>query len=405
MLRPQTITAPDSDLDLADDRSGLRPLLVVDSLQVGGAERYVVDLAIALQACGHRPAVACSIGGPLTDELRRGGVPVFELLGRLVKRRVSGAYALALRSLVRRERFDLVHGHVYASEVAAALATHGTAVPLVLTVHTEAPWRCARAHATSRWAYGRAAHLVGVSEAIRHQLEREFGVPGERASFLPPAIVAGAPVRALRSRRVTIGRVARLQPEKGVDVFLRAAAALAPRFGELDFVVVGDGCLRAELETLAASLGLDGRLRFLGERRDARRLIASLDVLAVTSISDGSPLVVLEAMAAGVPVVASAVGGIPQQMRHGTEGLLVAPGDPAALADALARLVGDARRRRRLGEAGRRRAAAQFTHAALVARMDAIYRSAVAGLAGRGPVLASRSTSPGAQSASPSAAA
>jgi glycosyltransferase involved in cell wall biosynthesis len=381
-------------LDPVGGRASLRPLLVVDSLRVGGAERYVVDLAIALRASGHRPVVACSVTGPLAEELERAVVPVSALLDRLVKRRVSVAYGQALRRLVRRGGFDVVHAHVYASEVAAAIATAGSGVPLVLTVHTEGPWRATHARAASRWAYARAAHVVGVSAAIRRQLEHDFGVPRDRASFVPPAIVPAGPAIAPagpaigpRRGRLTIGRVARLQPEKGIDVFLRAAARLAPRFQKLDFVVIGDGRLRPELESLASELGLEGRVRFLGERRDARDLIGRLDVLAVTSITDGSPLVVLEAMAAGVPVVASAVGGIPQQLRHEAEGLLVRPGDPDALAHALARLVEDERGRRMLGEAARRRAAREFSHAALVACMDAIYRSAQPAVLPRTPAI------------------
>ena len=374
----ETNTAVLRALDPLAGRASLRPLLVVDSLQVGGAERYVVDLAIALRASGHRPTVACSEAGPLADELQHARIPVSTLLGRLVKRRISPAYAQALRRLVRRGSFDVVHAHVYASEVAAAIATTGSGVPLVLTVHTEAPWRAPPACAASRWAYARAARVVAVSPAIRRQLEHDFGVPPGRASYVPPAIVPATPAIAPRRRAFMIGRVARLQPEKGIDVFLRAAARLAPRFQQIDFLVVGDGRLRTELEGLSYDLGLEHRVRFLGERLDARALIGALDVLAVTSITDGSPLVVLEAMAAGVPVVASAVGGIPHQLRHEAEGLLVRPGDPDALAGALARLIQDERGRRRFGEAARRRAAREFSHAALVACMDAIYRSVVA---------------------------
>jgi glycosyltransferase involved in cell wall biosynthesis len=167
--------------------------------------------------------------------------------------------------------------------------------------------------------------------------------------------------------------VGRLQPEKGVDVFLRAAALVSARVPSARFVVVGDGPLRGELEALAGRLGLEGRVEFLGYRPDARELLGGLDVLAVSSRSDGAPLVVLEALTAGVPVVGSAVGGIPDQIRHGREGLLVPPGDPHALADALAALVAEPARARAMGAAGRRRAR-DFSHSRMVDEIEATYR-------------------------------
>jgi glycosyltransferase involved in cell wall biosynthesis len=120
-------------------------LLVTDSLDVGGAERYVVDLAVALRGKGYEVAVACSVAGALSDPLDRSKIPVRPLLRRLVKRRTSMAFAWKLRRLLKAERFDLVHAHVYASAAAAAIATSGTGVPLVITEHTEGPWRTRRA--------------------------------------------------------------------------------------------------------------------------------------------------------------------------------------------------------------------------------------------------------------------
>jgi glycosyltransferase involved in cell wall biosynthesis len=346
-------------------------------LQVGGAERYVVDLAVALRAGGHRPTVACSVSGPLGAELEHGGVEVRPLCATLVKRRFNPAYARAMRALVCSQPFDVLHAHLYASEVAAAVAVAGSGVPLVFTEHTEGPWRGRAARVASALAYARARHVVGVSDAIHTQLRRRFRISAQRTSFVPTAIVPGArPADRHTGDSLVVGRVARLTPEKGVDVFVRAAAQLAPRFPRAHFIVVGDGPLRPELEELATSLGLDGRLQFLGERSDARELLSQFDVMAACSVSDGSPLVVLEAMAAGVPVVASAVGGIPRQFDDGREGLLVAPGDDAALAHAVGRLLADEATRRRMSAAARRRAALQFSHEALVERMLHIYAQA-----------------------------
>jgi len=163
-----------------------------------------------------------------------------------------------------------------------------------------------------------------------------------------------------------VGVVAQLKPEKGLRTFLEAAAQASQLLPDVRFVVVGDGPLRGQLEALAQRAGVDRRVRFLGFRSDARALVELLDVLVVPSLSEGTPLVVLEAMAAGIPVVASAVGGIPDQIRHEKEGLLVPPGDSAALADALIGLLRDPARARDLGEAGHQRWATEFNHATMV---------------------------------------
>jgi len=356
-------------------------LLVVDSLETGGAERQVVDLAVALRRKGYEVAVACSVAGELSDVLGDAGIPVHLLLRRLVKRRLSAAYAWRLRRLLRRERFDLVHAHIYASTAAAAIATLGTGALLVITEHTEASWQGWRARWISRWVYRQAKHIIAVSTPIERRLIERDGLSPDRITVIPNAVVPASEVRSdahpalPAGLRPLVGVVARLQREKGVANFLEAAARVAPLLPEAHFVIAGDGPLRQELEILAENLGLKSRIRFLGFRSDASALIESMDVLVVPSLTEGSPLVTLEAMAAGVPVVASAVGGIPDQVRHGEEGLLVPPGDTEALGEALLDLLRDPGRARRLGEAGRRRATSEFGHATMVGRIEDVYRA------------------------------
>ena len=363
---------------LPDASRPVRLLLVVDSLDVGGAERHVTDLALALEREGYRVEVACSVAGPLSGRLEEAGVPVRPLLGRLVKRRASVAYALRLRQLLRGDRFDLVHAHIYASVVAAAIATLETAVPLVITEHTEASWQTWRARWVSRWVYRRVERIIAVSTPIRRRLIERDGVHPDLIAIVPNAVAPSEPrpdsLPAELHERPLVGVIARLQPEKGVANFLKAAARVAPLFPEAHFVIAGDGPLRQELVALAEDLLPSDRVHFLGFRSDASALMKSLDVLVVPSLTEGSPLVTLEAMAAGTPVVASAVGGIPDQVRHDKEGLLVPPGDAGAIGDAILDLLRDPARARRLGEAGRRRATSEFGHAAMVRRIEDVYR-------------------------------
>ncbi len=348
-----------------------RVLLVIDSLRGGGAERYVADLAIALRSRGWDVEVACSASGVRAARLHASDIPVNVLVGSLVEQRLSLRYVLALRRLVARGRYDVVHAHLYASAAAAASAVPRD-TPLVLTEHSEAPWRSWRARAMSRWFYCRAARIVAVSTAIRDLLVDVYSVPPADIQVLPaiPAIPVRPPApQPGGGRSAVVGFAGRLSPEKGVDVFLRAASIVAGVVPEARFVVIGDGRLRGELEALATDLGLlEDRVRFLGFRDDAADLIAGLDILAVPSRSEGTPLVVGEAMAAGVPVVVSRVGGLPDQVTHRRTGLMVDPEDPEGLATALVSLLLAPDEARQLGEAGRAHAA-RFPHAALVDRI------------------------------------
>jgi glycosyltransferase involved in cell wall biosynthesis len=353
----------------------LRVLLVVDSLEAGGAERHVVDLARALGRRGHHVTVACSVAGPLAGELVDGDIAVEPLMGRQIKRRFSRAYAAALRDVLAAGRFTVVHAHIHASATAAAHAVGSDGVPLVITDHTEAPWMGGHERAAAARAYRRAVHVIAVSRPIRRRALREFGLPPAKVTYVPNAVTPTA--TAMRPAGVPlIGRVCRLAPEKGVDVFLHAAARVAKRVPSARFVVAGDGPLAAEMRALAGALGLDGRIEFTGHSSAARELIGRLDVLAVSSHSEGSPLVTLEAMSAGVPVVAGACGGLPDQIRDGQDGLLVEAGDPAALADAVVRVVTEPGLARRLGHSGRARARSAFSYAAMLDAVEDCYRTA-----------------------------
>jgi glycosyltransferase involved in cell wall biosynthesis len=363
----------------------LRLLLAVDSLEVGGAERHVVDLALALRRKGYGVEVACSVAGELAEPLQVAGVPVWPLTSRLVKRRVSPAYASGIGNLLKERRFDLLHAHIYASAVAAAIATRGTGLPLVITEHTEASWQTWWTRRVSRWAHRRARHTIAVSTPIQRRLIEKDGVPSYRVSLIPNAVIPASddppdltgtlPDGWLEGPLV--GVVARLQPEKGVADLLKAAVHVSKISPQVRFLVVGDGPLREELLALAKRIGVEERVRFLGHRTDAWALVGLMEVLVVPSVTEGSPLIVLEAMATGVPVVASAVGGIPDQIRHDKEGLLVPPGDTGALGEALLNLLRDPALARRLGEAGRRRATSEFAHPTMVRRIEDVYRDAL----------------------------
>ncbi|MFF7244838.1 glycosyltransferase family 4 protein [Embleya sp. NPDC008237] len=329
---------------------------MVDDLRIGGAQRQVAGLAGALAACGHTVVLACTEDGPAGAELAAAGVSVVVLGRRRVARLVSPMLALRIARLARVGRFDVVHAHVHAATMAAALAGLLARVPVVVTEHSMASWRGPLARAYSRPLYRRCALILAVSEQIADRLRRVDGVPAARVRVVGTAVFGGPPAAPAyrRDAPVTVGVVGRLEPEKGVEFFLRAAARLVDRHPGVAFTVVGDGRLREDLHALARHLRLGDRVRFRGMRTDGPAAVAALDILCVPSLTEGAPLVVLEAMAAGVPVIATTVGAIPHQLGRGHAGVLVEPADVTALTRALDSLLTHPRERRRLGRTGRR---------------------------------------------------
>jgi glycosyltransferase involved in cell wall biosynthesis len=362
-------------------------LMVLDSLDVGGAERHVIALSSLLAARGHDVRIACSAGGSLEGEAAEVGIAVTILGGQLVKRRVSGFLGDQLGAELEARPVDVVHAHSYSGAAAARMALAcpaGTdhAPALVVTDHSEGCWRGPDEEAIWRQVLGGAQRVIAVSEAIERRLLEVDGLPRHVVAQVSNALfLAPAGSRRPHPGAATVGVVARLRPEKGVGVFLRAAAAVVARRGDVRFIVVGDGPERASLELLAGRLGLvaGDRLRFLGGRTEGPQLVAGFDIVVVPSVAnEGTPLVVLEALAAGVPLVASRTGGIPEQVRDGVDGILVPPGDAGALAAALIGVLDDPEAARRRAESAARDVYDRFSARGMADAVEAVYQAALA---------------------------
>jgi glycosyltransferase involved in cell wall biosynthesis len=354
----------------------MRVLSVVDSLDVGGAERVAVGLAAGLAARGSRITMAASAGGSLAVDARRAGIEVVVVGdGRLVKRRSDAGFAAGIAALAARG-FDVIHAHSFASVDAATAAARATGLPLVVHEHSEAAWRSDADRQRSALHYRTATAVLAASHGIATRLRRVDHVPAAKLRTLPsvlwPLIRQPEQWSPPPGDGPLIGVVARLHRDKGIDVFICAASHVARRLAGARFVVVGDGPARAELEQLAARTG--ARITFTGFRADGPAIIGHLDALVVPSRFEGTPLVVWEAANAGVPVVATRVGGIPEQLRDGVEALLVEPEDDVGLADAVCRLVTGRRLAVRLTDAARRRCRAVADAGAVVDVVEALYR-------------------------------
>jgi glycosyltransferase involved in cell wall biosynthesis len=344
-----------------------RVLLLITLAEVGGAQTYVASLLPALVA-EFDVMVAAHGTGPLRDAAQAAGARFVPL--RSLRRPINPLRDLLalveLIRLLRRERPDILHTSSSKAGVLGRLAAAVAGVPIrIFTVHG---WAFAAhsglASRLYRWADRLMRRLTTVTICVSAQGRLEGlaarTCDAERTLVIPNAVdVAAAPRSSLYDRkRPLIVAVGRLRAPKDFPTLIGALGRL-PR-DSFDGLIVGTGPDRPQLEGEISALGLSDRVRLAGERHDIPELLATADVFVLPSRSEGLPVSVLEAMAAGLPVVASRVGGVPELVQDGKTGLLVEPGDPEQLAGALGRLAADRRLRHRLGARGRARAQQAF---------------------------------------------
>ena len=360
-----------------------RILIVITLAEIGGAQSYVSALLPGLRE-EFDVTVAAHGDGPLRAAAARAGVRFVALrhLQRALDPRQDLLALVELLALVRRERPAIVHLNSSKAGVLGRLAgALGGAPVRVFTVHGWA-FKAYRGIAATvyLWADRLMSPLTSATICVAAS-ELEAGL---RARTCRPGrslvIRNGVPLDVPRRNGdrpgpgpLTLVAVGRLRYPKDFLTLVRAIALL-PR-GAVRALVVGDGPQRDEVEAEARRLEVEGDVVLLGDRDDVAELLAAADAFVLSSRSEAMPMSVLEAMAAGLPVVASAVGGVPELVLDGETGLLVEPGRPDALAAAIGRLVADPAARRRMGDTGRRRVEEEFGVDACRARHVALYRS------------------------------
>ena len=350
-----------------DGDSRPRVLLLVTLAEVGGAQLYVRELAAALEP-EYEVHLAAYGPGPLRDWAFATGVPYTAL--RHVRRSIGPRDALGLAelvALVRRLGPALVHTNSSKAGVLGRVAAATGRVPV--SVFTAHGWAFKATEGVASRLYllaDRAVRPLTSAVICVSEEERRAGLAAgtcapARTVVIPNAVPTDVPLAAHAERAdgavelVTVGRLAR---PKDHATLLRGLAQAPAR---VRLTILGDGPLRPELQRLAAELGLGDRARFAGEVHDVAARLAAADGFVLASTSEGMPVSVLEAMAAGLPVVASAVGGVPELVADGATGRLVAPADPAGLAAVLAELAEGRELRARLGAAGRERVLARHS--------------------------------------------
>ena len=356
-----------------------------DSDGFGGAEQVVLQLLGGLDRQRWQPMLLHH-GGASSERLARRAGEIGVALRRVpwvarLRQLPRGLFPLV--RAIRAERPAVFHAHLPAPMsgkyglLAAALA----GVPAtVATVHLYTDVRPGwRADLGQRVAQARVGRYIAVSEEVARRMRGRFRLTASRVTIIRNGIdlalfdrpadpdlrrwLEGQPPRPVALT------VARLDPQKGLDHLLAAAAAVPGAV----FVVAGEGPERPRLERLAQELGVADRVRFLGHRSDVADLLAACDVFVLPSLFEGLPLSVLEAMAAGKPVIATCVGGTDEAVIDGESGLLVPPADSSALAAAIRKVLGDPRVAGRLGQGGQARVRREFDARRMVAEVSALY--------------------------------
>jgi L-malate glycosyltransferase len=349
------------------------------SFDVGGTERQMVELVRRLDRREFEVHLACfHRRGALEREATELAASVAQFPIEGFGRWTTARQALAFARWCRRIDARIVHTcELYANIFglpAAALA----GVPVRIGNRREllTPDKTRALLASQRAAYRTAHAVVANSAAAAGQLTRE-GIAAPKVSTIPNGVdcEAFAPADRGRHRIRRVVTVANLRPEKGHDTLLDAWPSIAAACPGASLDIVGDGPLRPALVARVEAAGLSGRVRFLGERRDVPSVLAASDLFVLASRSEACPNAVLEAMAAGMPIVATGVGGVPELIASGRTGVLVEPDAPRALADAVTDLIARPQAAFALGAAARQAAVQRFSFERMVARFERLYLS------------------------------
>lgn len=373
----------------------VRLVHVITRLDLGGAQQNTLHCVAHHDRARFRVGLIAGAGGRLDPEARAiadADVDLVPWLRHPVAPVADVLAVLRLRERFRRGRIDVVHTHSSKAGIVGRLAARLAGVPaLVHTVHgwsfnDTQPWPVRAAYVALERLAARWTHRLVVVSSLNRDKGLSLGIGSEERYRTVHSGIRADDFRrprgvrdAMRARlgygpddRV-VGTVGNLKAQKAPLDWIEAAAIARERDDRLRFFLVGDGPLRAESEALAARRGLGDRVRFLGWRDDVADLLQAMDVFLLTSRFEGLPRSVLQAMAAGVPVVATAVDGTPEVVIDGETGVLVAPGDPRAAAEAVVRVAEDRNLADRLRSGASRRLGEGFDIDRMVVDLETMY--------------------------------
>lgn len=369
-------------------------LYAISRMNIGGAQRHLLEVLAHLDRRIFTPVLYCLQARPTDSFLAEARALGVEVLDGCVRGSIRGLCVispiLGLSAELKRRGVRLVHSYLFHANLLGTLAARLAQVPVALASKRSLDTYPRR---MDRWACrvgNRLSDRVTVpAEAVKQHVHQEEGCPLEKIVIIPNGIdlnrVDGwadsgwAHTRTHVPSGPLVGTVGRLSQKKGQRDLLEAAAVVLNHVPQTRFLFVGDGPLRAELESRARELGVEGRVRFFGPAEDAPRILFQMDLFVLSSHMEGMPNALIEAMAAGLPVVATDVGGTADVVVNGHTGFLVPPRNPTRLAEAIVTLLKDRERARAMGAAGRARVESHFTTQTMVTRLEALYQELLTG--------------------------
>ena len=371
------------DTSQAPQRGRVAQLISSDG--PGGAERVVADVATALQSSGVETVVFLPVNGEgwLASQLEGSGVSI-EYYS--IERPWSPPSARRLAEAFRRHRIAVAHSHEFAMGVYGAWASWLVGIPHVVTMHGGRYYaERVRRRLALRAAAALSAQMVAVSMTCARDISRGIGIRRSRIRMIPNGVRFTPPQRVtlreelrLRPDDRLVVAVGNLYPVKGHVNLIDAFGLIASRHPNLHIAISGRGALADSLMARARAYELQHRVHLLGLRSDVSGVLAAADIFALPSLSEGMPLALLEAMFARCPIVASDVGDVSVALENGRDGVLVPPGDPLSLAEAIDRLLTHPAEAHALGERAARRANAEYDLSRMVDRYVGVYESALA---------------------------
>ncbi len=364
-------------------------LQVVNGLAIGGAEKKLLELVKTLDKKRYN-IIVCSIGqgGPLQKDFEALGVNVIVCQKR---NKLDLSLIFTVARLIKECEIDVVQTTLLLADLVGAMAARIAGKPPVISWETVSHGendilRTGNRHILAyKFAMKRVSRIVAVSQEIQRSLIQRRGIPAEKIAYIPYGVdlkkfarrngsIDKRSILNIPSDRIVVGTVARAEPYKGVAYLQKVALQMVQQHPKLDFVFVGDGSLRKELEAEVAAQGLSERIHFLGFRNDVHEVMNTFDIFILPSLTEGLPNVILEAMASSKPVIATAVGGIPEAVVEGETGLLIPPSNTTAIMDAIRSLLSDHKAALRMGEAGRRRVEENFSLQKEVSSFEHLYQ-------------------------------
>jgi len=375
--------------------SPVRLLKVVPTFMCGGTENQFMALGRSLDPNRFELEFAClRRWGAFADEIVARHIPLIECNVTSFRSLSALRQQVRLARYVTERRIDVVHTYSFYGNVFAVPPARLAGVPVVIaSIRDRAPYLTPMQKRAQRWACQFADCILVNAAAVKEWLIGE-GYDAAKIVIIPNGVELsrfdrvdeGSPFRGLGipEGAPVVLVVSRLNPLKGIESFLQAAALVAPDFPTVRFVVAGDTNPNerqywSTLTSLTVRLGLTERLIFAGLRRDVPQLLSAATVSVMPSLNEALSNVVLESMAAGAPIVATRVGGTPEAISDGVDGLLVPPGDPRAMASAIAALLRDQSRARRLGDAARQSIHERFSMERMASATAQLYEALLDG--------------------------